>query len=635
MSEYCQSHTTGFSTVISAIKHVEHILQTSTLSQARQQSSTINPQLLLKPFELSLEHKPTELKQWIRQFRVFYDATHFQLPLSRNNKATCEHARNEELQWLVFDKVDDNTQIFTDSPTSLSCISLIEREFVGKYTVFNRRYNFFHLKHQPGQPFSVCARELMSLRDCADLSNITPSDLCMYRFIEICQDETLRNKFLNATVRTLDEFIKIYKEHEAQQATVDVLSKPSIATVGQRRSSYKERKRYGIRSRRFSRSPPNPPIDIRGLSRREAIARLKGRCFRCGYSHETEECQKEGIWCSKCNRDGHFYYVCLTDVNNQQSRNPSPKQRYRSPSPHRSPSPMRSSPPQRNYACSLATSRSRSPSPLNYHNYNVNYKRTGSTTPRIAVNIGNKLKRFQALPDTGASVSLISSDLAALLKLPLQRFKKQLIAANNTDVPVDGITKLQLSFNNQNFVLSVVVTPSFSNDLIISWKDLKRMKVISTNFPSPINAPVTQNTLKVGAKVRIQDRKTKLWNHKGKVVKATNDNQSYYVLLEDGTSVWRNRIFIKPFVPFHSILKKPNSVTIKFWTLLLEIILCYNFANLFSFASFFGIFFFLKAFFDGHFEQLSPTILGGACTLPINAPMYLCLHLWICRRIQL
>ena len=492
MSEYCKSHTTGFSTVISAIKHVEHILQTSTSSQARQQSSTINPQLLLKPFELSLEHKPTELKQWIRQFRVFYDASSFSAAPISQQQGYMRTCVNEELQVLVFDKVDDNTQIFTDSPTSLSCISLIEREFVGKYTVFNRRYNFFHLKHQPGQPFSVCARELMSLGDCADLSDITPSDLCMYRFIEICQDEALRNKFLNATVRTLDEFIKIYKEHEAQQATVDVLSKPSIAAVKQGQSNYKGRRPPNHRSQSSTRRfPRNPPVDIRGLSRREAMARMQNRCFRCGYFHETEKCKMEDVWCSECSCEGHFYYVCLTYAKSQPSRSSSPIQRNRSPSPLRSASPRRF----HTRHSSQQSTRGRSPSPFNYQNFLVSCKSVGSSTPRITVYVGTKLEQFQALPDTGATISLISSDLATSLKLPLQQFNKQLVAANNTDMPVNGIAELQLTFNNKSFILSVVVTPSFSNDLIISWRDLQRMKVIPDNFPSPINESIASVSL--------------------------------------------------------------------------------------------------------------------------------------------
>ena len=63
----------------------------------------------------------------------------------------------------------------------------------------------------------------------------------------------------------------------------------------------------------------------------------------------------------------------------------------------------------------------------------------------------------------------------------------------------------------------------------------------------PAGTEFELSALEPGARVRIQDPKTKRWEDIGTVTRKHDQGRSYYVDVDDGPSdVWRNRKFLKP-----------------------------------------------------------------------------------------
>ena len=93
---------------------------------------------------------------------------------------------------------------------------------------------------------------------------------------------------------------------------------------------------------------------------------------------------------------------------------------------------------------------------------------------------------FDATPDTGAMISLISEDLAQKYGLTPDANKKVRInAANSTRMNCSGSVdaKGKHMIINTNIPLELKVTNSLTNEITIGYKDLRRLEVIDKNFP--------------------------------------------------------------------------------------------------------------------------------------------------------
>ena len=312
------------------------------------------PNLALKPFNLSLLNTLEEVRGWKTMFKAYFDSSYFQ---HCNIDVQHEYLRSclePSLQPVVFEKVTPSMPIFSDDPNSKTCMDLIHQIFLDNYPIFNRRHDFFHLKASPDEPFSSAAQKLHSIGAECDLQMLTTEDLYLHRYVELCFDTSLREKFLSASTRSIKEFERIYKEHKACSSTVkspdavhvsavrevpQTVNRPAIhAALPSRASRSPSPRRTQLTS---SRSPSSSPLRVKFpnfsmMSIEEALKFLRNLCKRCGSDkHSSSDCPKKNVICNSCNRMGHFSFVCL---NGRFMPLPKPRRgrpQFRSPSPQR------------------------------------------------------------------------------------------------------------------------------------------------------------------------------------------------------------------------------------------------------------------------------------------------------------
>jgi len=113
-------------------------------------------------------------------------------------------------------------------------------------------------------------------------------------------------------------------------------------------------------------------------------------------------------------------------------------------------------------------------------------------TPLLPVKIsllnGNYEFQFKAMPDTGATRTVIAQDLLVangLGKYIVKSNNIRLRVADGNLMPVTGSIKLIVKgvFHNIAHVVNALVTPVMHQEMMLSWHDLVGMRVISPNFP--------------------------------------------------------------------------------------------------------------------------------------------------------
>ena len=93
---------------------------------------------------------------------------------------------------------------------------------------------------------------------------------------------------------------------------------------------------------------------------------------------------------------------------------------------------------------------------------------------------------FVVTPDCGAMVSLISSDLVEKYGLYVDRSNKvKMIAANSTSMNCEGTAEGagQHRLTKRAIDLELRVTHNLKNEILISYWDFVRLRVIGMSFP--------------------------------------------------------------------------------------------------------------------------------------------------------
>lgn len=141
--------------------------------------------------------------------------------------------------------------------------------------------------------------------------------------------------------------------------------------------------------------------------------------------------------------------------------------------------------------------RSRSPSPdaETAHICILHGSEHNCPTPRLDVCIHPKLGTpfsFSALPDTGATRSVISYDLAHTNGMTEDTSHRvSLKAANGQHMNCLGVTTFTCSRKGMFVVISAIISMDLQ-DFFVSWHDLVKLGIIAPTFPdtpAPIPSP--------------------------------------------------------------------------------------------------------------------------------------------------
>ena len=398
----------------------------------------------LRPFILTLDHSPADWEQWQEEWKAYYEASNLQLGPIRQQQAYFRKVINSELLKQIQQYILPATPIYGQG----GCIELIEQAFCQRYPQFNRRLNFFRTKQAENQKFSEWTSQLRLIARGADLHTMTPDDIFVMRYISGCTDEKLRQKLMQIPNPTSADLDKAVAEYEcSQQMETAIQSKVSTITAKTSTSQYRRNK--------FNK----PNNSNRSFNKKMTKKHLEGRCWHCGLkNHKSEACKRrDNLHCSKCNRQGHIADVCISGSNKAIPKN--------------------------SVKTSMTKSKNKTASTRN------------PATPKMSIEISaatqHKFKPFtmMALPDSGTTRTLIAHNVAKRHGLRIDKSGVEPIeAANATSMPCEGSVIVNISCNGITTQTNALVSSALRDEVLISWHDLQRLKVLPANFPAQICA---------------------------------------------------------------------------------------------------------------------------------------------------
>ena len=81
----------------------------------------------------------------------------------------------------------------------------------------------------------------------------------------------------------------------------------------------------------------------------------------------------------------------------------------------------------------------------------------------------------------------MAEDLVSACGLVLDQTKKKKIkSVDGNRVPCSGSTSFQAMYGGETTNVLALFTPALNKEVILSWRTLQRLRVISKDFPSPV-----------------------------------------------------------------------------------------------------------------------------------------------------
>ena len=429
----------------------------------------LNVNKSLKPFTLLATHNPTEFKNWGRQFKAYYRSSHMETLEVPDQQIYLQSCLEPKLHSKIFNKMDDTTPIFNAG----GCIELLQEDFEQRWPLFNRRLAFFRSAQQPGQDVSAWVGELQELAEEADIPELRAEDTILFRILCGIHNQKIRHELTKIQKPTLKDYTDKITEMEVSrrmESSLDVSSRPTAKAA-----AVKHKK-----NRNTSKAS--------AVSKKDIIASLKGKCFRCGYDrHEKGPCPKADATCQACNAKGHTAKVCfkrlMGELPDKQKGKPPKAQAAAVQSTTKEQSGQCSSDDDANTeSVTVVKHRLFCIKTLTVSTISGDKLGLANPTPRTSVKVrsSNGAKfRMKALPDTGCTTTLISDDLRKKYALRSKRSTAKLVAADDSELDCSG--KVEILIDNVKTM--ALVTKSLKDELIIGWPDLIRLGIISPNFP--------------------------------------------------------------------------------------------------------------------------------------------------------
>ena len=92
------------------------------------------------------------------------------------------------------------------------------------------------------------------------------------------------------------------------------------------------------------------------------------------------------------------------------------------------------------------------------------------------------------LPDTGCSASVIAANLVRTYGLVMDRYRfKPLKNVNGESVKVIGSVTFEVTYQDFSVEIVALVSPEIEEEVILSWRTLQKLGIITDRFPVPNN----------------------------------------------------------------------------------------------------------------------------------------------------
>ena len=428
--------------------------------------------LALKPKDLLSTNTPLELRTWIQKFRSYYSTSNFAKLEVEDQQAYFLESLDTALRFKLEKMIDGTTPIFGDNN---SCTSYLKNIFLKLYPLFGRRLQFFRFMQSKGQKLSEYIIKVRRMYDEADIHDLTNEELLLFKILAGTIDEELRQELLklkDLTIRDLEDAVTEWEV--MKQSNKDIKGQPTLNQASQ------------------SKGGKQSQTKNLGSAKRALFQKLKDKCKRCARDHKGEDCKYKDATCHNCGMKGHIKPACYRPSGSKSgsSGSQSKKSSKDSRSSSRASSAQSSAASSRDTSPSSDTSDTGKASQVT-HRVNLVGQSTNlqDPTPRLDCLIvptsGNRPGtpfRFEVLPDTGATITVISHDIAKSNGMTIKKANNErLLTADNNNMNVYGSTR----FNINGTWIRALVSKSLTEEILLGWRDMQRLGIISPVFPQP------------------------------------------------------------------------------------------------------------------------------------------------------
>ena len=399
----------------------------------------------LKPFELTEAHKPSELTDWMETFESYYEVSNLRTTALHIQRRFFLKNLNTTLKTYCKEHIKDDTPVF--GPTD-SCYAILLKRFESKYPIFYKRVMYFTYKQEGNNSTDFCT-ELSNLAKEADIEGLTPDDIHIFRIITGLNDQRLREKLLKLDKPTLEQVEQTCMMYETSKVSVRACNKTENASVA------------------FTKAKNNQNHHKNNQPKSQ---NSKKNCWNCGRDNHSnkEQCPAKGKTCSYCKKEGHFKSdkngtpVCFEfrkSLNLYTARHHNKSNSGKS----------------KTYAIVTKT--------MSVEDYLPMPK-----VPIIVSAPNRKSFKVEALPDTGATRTLIPWRIAKKNNLKLEACDVRLSNASGKRMNVRGATKFQISYGPSSITINALVSEDLrGSDMLLSCHSMRDLGMLPPNFPSPLS----------------------------------------------------------------------------------------------------------------------------------------------------
>lgn len=404
-------------------------------SETRKPTTRINT--ALKPDELSVDASLADFKVWRTSYCDYYTSNHMDKFPIREQRAYLRGCLDVKTIQVMEQLLD-----VTESMEVNAVLEVLQKHFEESLSVMTRRVAFHRCTQKQGELFSDFFVRLKLLGSNAELEGMSYDDQLATRIVVAIQDKELQKDLLKIETPDLAKIKAKCLAWETAEANQQVLRDESGTTKIHKTIVGKSNVQRGRRGRDRSKSSISKTNEIR-------------RCKCCGKkSHIEEDCLFKDKSCHECGKIGHLRPMC----------------------------PVKK-------GVTISKSRGKSVAKTNAVRVCMAKNHVGRSTPlaKVTFRLASGLEiRFNVLPDTGATDSIVSASLMKSHKIFVDKARKcRILTANGTEMKCIGVVELNAKWGERESLVTAYVSPD-TQDFILSWHDMVSLGMISETFPNPI-----------------------------------------------------------------------------------------------------------------------------------------------------
>ena len=395
-----------------------------------------------KPQILAASSNLEEFNAWERSFLAHHDQNKRFLAASTPKIKQIFFTSNldSKLQATMATDITitEATPIFSNNADENTLLSWLKKHILRHSPLFIRRFEYSECKQKPKEPFGDWwTRKQVKAKEC-DLDKVTPESIQITELICGISDKKLREEILRMKDPKLEDLVALGNRYD----TASKVQKSNFNEEASMNkvSDYKKARNDKMDKARDSRS---------------------NKCHSCGKtpckSGPGKPCWAKEKSCNNCGKKGHIKPACFSKGDETLKRSLSK---------------------------TVAESKT------------VKIKRVivkkvieddCEPTPTCKMDFetekGHKFSK-EVLPDTGCAQTIIAKDLVDSKCMEVdQNLKKKIVNASDEQMACEGTVSFGVKFEGVETDVAALVSSDLQDEILIGWRTLQRLGIISQNFP--------------------------------------------------------------------------------------------------------------------------------------------------------